>query len=65
MSMDALHQHIADALGWNVEDVRKFSAQTIREPLRVSHPKLAHLCDEAIRSGSYIIGDDLKKKKRS
>jgi hypothetical protein len=56
-----LHARIAEALGWTEAEVKSFSFQSLRELVRPVNPKLAHELDEAIRSGSYSVGEPIKK----
>jgi hypothetical protein len=58
-----LHARIAQALGWTEEQVKSFSFQTLRELVRPVNAKLAHEMDVEIRSGSYIIGEPLRRRR--
>jgi hypothetical protein len=49
-----LHERIAEALGWKIQDVQSFSFQSLRELVRTTHPKLAHELTVAIQSGAYL-----------
>ena len=51
-----LNARIAEALGWSERDVRSFSLLTIRELLRVKHPKLAAEITALVASGGHITG---------
>lgn len=52
-----LYERIAKALGWSIEETQSFSLQSLRELVRPSHPKLAYVIDDYIRSDeSYITG---------
>lgn len=53
-STDGLHERIATALGWTVDDVRSMSLQTLRDVVRPVSAKLAHEITNAIQSGSYV-----------
>lgn len=50
-----IHEQIAKALGWTIEDARSFSLQTLRDWVRPVDSKLAAEISEAIRSGRYYI----------
>jgi hypothetical protein len=50
----AIQERVCDALGWSLKDVQSCSFASLRELVRVSHPELAALIADAIRSGSYI-----------
>jgi hypothetical protein len=54
-----LHTRIAHALGWSLSEVRSMSFQSLRELVRVEHPKLAAELTEQIRTGQYIVGEPL------
>lgn len=54
--MSNLHERIAKALGWEVEEVRTMSFQTLRELVRPVSDKLAHEITQEIESGRYIKG---------
>lgn len=49
-----LHQRIADALGWKISAVHSFSLQTLREMVRVKHPKLAANIADVVARGAHI-----------
>ena len=53
-----LHERIAQALGWSLEEAQSFSFQQLRELVRTVSPKLAHEISEAIRTGHYITRQD-------
>jgi len=50
-----LYERIARALDWPVEEVRRFSLQSLRDLVRPVDPKLAEEMTRAIASGSYIV----------
>ena len=50
----SLRDRVAQALGWTVEETEGFSLQSLRELVRVSHPKLAAELTEWIRTGRYV-----------
>ena len=52
-----LHARIAEKLGWSVEETRGFSLATLREFVRVKHPKLAAEISDVIRSGRHVLDD--------
>jgi len=54
----SLNARIAAALGakWTEKDVRSFSLLTIREMVRVKHPKLAAEITALVASGEHITG---------
>jgi hypothetical protein len=60
----SIHERIATALGWTEAEVKSFSFQSLREVVRPVSPKLAAELDEAIRSGSYIIGEPFRPRRR-
>lgn len=49
-----LHQRIADALGWTLEQTQSLSFHTLRELVRPVSAKLADEITQAIRSGAYV-----------
>jgi hypothetical protein len=49
-----LHDGIAQALGWTVEQTNSFSYQALRDLVRPVSPKLAHELTQAIQNGSVI-----------
>lgn len=51
----SLHDRIAKALGWKLEDTYSLSLLMLRELLRDSDPALAREITEGVRSGSYIV----------
>lgn len=53
-----LHERLAEKLGWTVEETRGFSLATLREFVRVKHPKLAAEISEVIRTGRHILDAD-------
>lgn len=61
---ETLHARIARCLGWPVEDTKQFPLQGLREMIREKSPKLAEEISTAIRSGSYIIGEPLRPRRR-
>jgi hypothetical protein len=54
----SLHERIAAALGWTVQETYGFSLATLREFVRVKHPKLAAAISAAIQSGRHILEED-------
>jgi len=61
---DALHERIAEVLGWPVKDTYGFDLQSLRELVRHKSPKLAAEITERIQTGSYIVGPRYKPKYR-
>lgn len=53
--MNNLHERIADALGWTVEETRGFSLAALRDLVRPVSAKLAHEITVAISSGSVLL----------
>lgn len=53
-----LPARIAATLGWHVDDVKKFSLQTLRELVRPVSTKVTHEIDTAIRTGAYLARED-------
>lgn len=49
-----LHERIANALGWTVEQTHQFSLQALREIVRNKDSKLAYLLSQEIRKGTSI-----------
>jgi hypothetical protein len=47
--MDGLHERIAKALGWTVEETRSFSLPALRDLVRPVSMKLAHEITIAIQ----------------
>jgi hypothetical protein len=60
----SIHERAAAALGWSVEDTQRMSLQALREVVRSVDPALAAEMDQAIRSGSYIVGERRKSRRR-
>ena len=58
MMPPGLHGRIAATLSWRVDDVKKFSLQTLRELVRTKSQKVTHEIDDAIRTGAYIVRND-------
>lgn len=56
-----LHERIAKALKWSVEDCQKFSLPMLREMLRTVNPKLAHEVTCVMQSGAYYVGEPIKR----
>ncbi len=50
-----LHQRIAEALGWSLEDVQSFSLPALRELVRPVSPKLADHITETIHLGMHVV----------
>lgn len=50
----ALHERIAQALGWPLRDVQSFSLHALRDLVRPVSPKLAHEITAVISSGRYV-----------
>jgi len=61
---DALHERIAEVLGWPVKDTYGFDLQSLRELVRHKSPKLAAEITERIQTGAYIVGSRHKPKYR-
>jgi hypothetical protein len=53
--MTPLHERIARALGWTVEQTQSFSLAALRELVRPVNAKLAAECDTVIRSGAHLV----------
>jgi hypothetical protein len=51
-----LHERIAAALGWSVEDARSFGLHGLRDLVRPVSTKLAAEIGEAILTGSVLVG---------
>jgi hypothetical protein len=49
-----LHERIAQALGWTVEQAQSFSLPALRDLVRPISPKLAAEISETISSGRHI-----------
>lgn len=49
-----LHERIAEALGWSVEDARSFSLAALRDLVLPIDKKLAHEITLVIRSGAVM-----------
>jgi len=62
--MNTLHARIAKALGWTEAETQSFSFQSLRDLVRPVSPKLTAELDEAIQSGSYIVGKPLRARRR-
>lgn len=53
-----LPARIAATLGWHVDDVKKFSLQSLREFVRPVSVKVTHEIETAIRTGAHITWRD-------
>ena len=62
--MSDLHNRVAKALGWPVEETKRLSMQSLRDLVRPVDPDLAQELSYAIQSGAYIRGEPLKKPRR-
>lgn len=49
-----LHERIAEALGWSVEETRSYSLQALRELVWLPSPKLAYEITHQIALGSVL-----------
>lgn len=61
--MSDLHDRAARALGWNVNDVRSVSMQSLRDLVRPVDPNLAQEISLAIQSGAYIRGEPARARR--
>ena len=52
--LKTLHERVADALGWRVEDAQSFSLLSLRELVRPVSPKLAYLLTQEIDRGVLL-----------
>ena len=59
-----LHQRIANALGWTLDEVRQFSLPSLRALVRRTHPKLAREITLYTRSPDYYLGEPLRPGRR-
>lgn len=50
-----LHERIAETLGWEIDDVYKFSLPTLREFIRIQNPKLAREITLVMNSPMYYM----------
>lgn len=50
-----LHERIAKALGWTVEQAQSFSLPALRDLVRPVSPKLAHEITLAINLGTVVL----------
>jgi hypothetical protein len=57
-----LHERIAKALGWTLEEVRSFSLPTLREVVRPISLKLAYEVTLQIQAGSIFEALTLMEK---
>lgn len=59
----ALHDRIAQRLGWTRAEVRTLSLPSLREVLRGTgqDAKLVHDLDVLIRSGEHIVGEPARR----
>lgn len=49
-----LHEQIAKALGWSLQDTLSLSLQSLRDLVRPLNPKLAQEITLYIQNGSYL-----------
>jgi hypothetical protein len=56
-----LHQRIANALGWTVEDTQKFNLHMLREMVRDKDSELARDISVCIRTGNHIFGESVNR----
>ena len=61
----SLHERIAAALGWTVEDTRSLGLHSLREVVRPISAKLTAEIEHSIRYGSYILGETAEQKDRT
>jgi hypothetical protein len=54
-----LHERIAEALGWTVEEAQSFSLQSLRELVRPVSPSLADDLSQRIGSGTLVVRERL------
>lgn len=59
----SLHERIAEALGWTVEDTRSVSYQGLRELVRPVSQKLAAEITGQIHSGEYLSRRDKPRRR--
>jgi hypothetical protein len=57
MSTGDLHERVAKALGWSVEDTQSMSMQALRDLVRPVDKDLAREMDYMIQSGAYVRGE--------
>lgn len=50
----SLHERVARALGWSLQETQSFSLAALRELVREVNPKLAHELDHVIRTGGHL-----------
>jgi hypothetical protein len=58
----SLHERIAEALGWTVEDTQSFSLQSLRELVRPVSPSLAEELSQRIGSGTLVVRGEIPKR---
>lgn len=49
-----LHERIAAALGWSLEDALSFSLPALRDIVRITHPKLAAEISAVLTAGTHV-----------
>ena len=52
----SLHQRIAGALGWPLEETHKFSLAALRDLVRPVNPALADEMSRSLQSGGHLVG---------
>lgn len=63
--MNHLHERIAEALGWTIEQTQSFSLPALRALVRPVSPKLAREITLTINSPAYYLGEPLRQKRSS
>jgi hypothetical protein len=59
-----VHERAAKALGWSVKDTQSMSLASLREVVRDVNPGLANEISMMIQSGSHIVGERHKSRRR-
>jgi hypothetical protein len=58
-----LHERIAAALGWSVEDAQSFSLSALREVVRPVSADLAAEISEVVERGEHILVRQVPKRR--
>lgn len=59
-----IHERIAEALGWTEAETHGFSLATLREFVRVKHPKLAAEISGILQRGDHILEPAPPRRRR-